>query len=644
MQSTDTSSDMPQVDDGEAVQVPRATGTFSHDNVYGNALTLLEEHPSVVEDDGREAIHLDVSCGAAPLATPLVEALGRTYVGTDSSPEAVADLRARGFEAHQLELVDREQTARGLREVIGDRRLASLSLVDVLQGMPPTQTVLAGIRDVALEHGATVVVSVPNITHTDVAFKLLTGRWDVTGTGVLSVGALQHFDAVAFDRTLRLAGLHPTASRDVSRERSDQHFPEDHSALQRGTSLHGLLLALREESRPGAQTTQFVRVCVPGPLADEPAFIETRDEERPFLSVVMRTQGTRLQCLVEAFTCLAGQTDTDFEVLVLGHRLTHEAQVGVESVLADLPEWLRQQTRLVRVEHGRRATPLNIGFTQARGHYIAILDDDDIPLGHWVETFRELALRHPGRVLRAVSARQDIVDTTVLDQRAVRSTGPIEDVYPSTFDFVEHLRQNYTPNTAIAFPRGVVHDMGLRFDESLTTTEDWDFIMRAAFVVGVSSAPRITTLYHWWTQGASSRTDHDNGEWDRNRQAILRKFDETPVLMPVGSTARIRAVLQERDEHRVRAEHEHAAAEGLAGQLARERERVTLLFEVQEILDSHSWRLSAPLRAPGRVLGRGREIKTSNYVGYSTEQLRRVIADLRSSRSWRTTSFLRRAD
>lgn len=642
MRPIDTSSDTVETGSVAPVEIPRAVGRFSHDNVYGNALTLLEAHRSAIVDDARDVIHLDLSCGDAPLAVPLTASLRRTYVGTDGSPDAVAALAARGFEGHHVDLVDREQIAADLRAVIGDRRVASISLIDVLQGMPPTQTVLAGVRDVALEHGAVVVVSVPNVTHADVGFKLAIGRWDVTPTGVLSASALQHYDASSFERALRLAGLHPTASRDVDRERSDQHFPEDHSALQRGTSLHGLLLALREEAGPGAQTTQFVRVCVPGPLTDEAQFVEPFDGVRPFLSIVMRTQGTRLQCLVEALTCLAGQSNTDFEVLVLGHRLTVEAQLGVERVIADLPTWMRERTRLVRVEHGRRAAPLNVGFTEARGHYIAILDDDDIPIGHWVETFASLAERHPGQMLRAVSARQDIVECTVLDRVGIRSTGSIEDIYPATFDFVDHLRQNFTPNTAIAFPRGIYHDMGIHFDESLTTTEDWDFIMRAASVVGVASAPTITSLYHWWVQGASSRTDHDNGEWDRNFQAILRKFDENPVLMPVGSTVRIRALLRERDEAVWSIGHEQGLARLSAEAFGRERERVAMLFEVQSILDSRSWRFSAPLRVPARLVGRGRRIKASTYAYASTEQLAEVVRNLRASRSWRATKPLRR--
>lgn len=641
MQPTDTSSDRVAANGTVAGARPAGAG-FSHDNVYGNALTLLEAHRSSVEGDDREVVHLDLACGDAPLAVPLTASLQRVYVGVDASPAAVEALRARGFEGHVMELEGREQIATALREVIGTRRVGSISLIDVLQGMPPTQSVLAGVRDVALEHGAVVVVSVPNVTHADVGFKLALGRWDVTSAGVLSAAALQHFDASSFERTLRLAGLHPTAARDVVRERSDQHFPEDHSALQRGTSLHGLLLSLREEAASGALTTQFVRVCVPGPLTDETRYVAPAETTRPFLTVVMRTQGTRLQCLVEALTCMAGQSCTDFEVLVLGHRLTYEAQLGVEQVLADLPTWMRERTRLVRVEHGRRAAPLNVGFSEANGHYIAILDDDDIPLGHWVETFADLAQKHPGQMLRAVSARQDIVETTVLDQVGIRSTGTIEDIYPATFDFVDHLRQNFTPNTAIAFPRGVYHDMGIHFDESLTTTEDWDFIMRAASVVGVASAPAITSLYHWWTQGASSRTDHDDGEWDRNFQAILRKFDESPVLMPAGSTARVRALLRERDEARWSIGHEQGIARWHQEALQRERERVALLLEVQSILDSRSWRFSAPLRFPARLVRRGRRVRASNYVHASTEQLAEVIANLRASRSWRATRFVRR--
>lgn len=635
MRSEDTREDDGRVDGSQRFEV---------DNVYGNALTLLYRNRTVpYETTGPDALHLDIACGPAALAAVVTSGLGRTYVGIDASADAVEALRARGYEGHVATLDDRETTATRLREIVGDRRVASISLLGVLHAMPPGQSVLAGIRDVAREQDAVVVVSTPNVTHADVGFKLAFGRWDVTNTGMLGSASLRHFDHREFDRELRRSGLYPFDRRDVVRERSDQHFPLDHPALLRGTSLHGLLLALRETADSFAQVSEFVWLCSPGPesvVATQPAGPE-HEAERPFLSVIMRTQGARLHCLTEALTCMAGQSNTDFEVLVMGHRLTPEAQAGVEGVIEDCPEWLRRKVRLVKVERGRRATPLNEGFAAARGHYIAILDDDDLPLGHWVETFAALGRQAPGRVLRTISARQDIEEAEVLGLPAVRSVGPVENIYPRVFDFVDHLRQNYTPNTAIAFPRGIFHDLGLRFDETLTTTEDWDFIMRAVSVVGVESHAEITCLYHWWVQGASSRTDHDPGEWDRNLQAILRKFDENPILIPAGGAARIREALAELDGLRWSLEHEKSRARGQEVG-ADVQARLDVLREIQDILDSRSWRITAPLRAASMAVGRGRRIRLTDYFTYSLAELRQVVTAMRSSTSWRITRPLRR--
>ncbi len=65
---------------------------------------------------------------------------------------------------------------------------------------------------------------------------------------------------------------------------------------------------------------------------------------------------------------------------------------------------------------------------------------------------------------------------------------------------------NYTPFMSIAFPRGAVHDLGLRFDETLDTTEDWDFIVRCAAALGVESIREPTCVYRWWVHTGSSRS------------------------------------------------------------------------------------------------------------------------------------------
>jgi hypothetical protein len=165
-----------------------------------------------------------------------------------------------------------------------------------------------------------------------------------------------------------------------------------------------------------------------------------------------------------------------------------------------------------------------------------------MPFGHWVETFRELDCETPGRLLRASTVRQEGHNVAIGGATGLRATSRLER-YPPSFDYFEHIGDNQTPPVSVAFPRGVFHDLGIRFDESLTTMEDWDYIMRVAAVVGVASNAEITSIYRFWYQDESSRTMHPEEEWQRNRIRIREKMDDALILFPAGTTARIRQLL-----------------------------------------------------------------------------------------------------
>ena len=279
---------------------------------------------------------------------------------------------------------------------------------------------------------------------------------------------------------------------------------------------------------------------------------------RPFLSVVTRTQGTRLQCLEEVLSCLAAQTNRDFELLVVCHRVTDEGRAGVRRVVSDQPSWLQERTRLIDVERPGRTAPLNDGFDAARGRYIAILDDDDTVLAHWVETFAALERAAPGPVLRAATLRQDAVPLPGSDDLVAVSIGNPFAAWASTFEFVDHLRVNHSPPLSLAFPRGAFHDLGVRFDESLAVTEDWDFLVRVAGLVGVRSSPEVTNIYRWWLGQASSRELHSSAEWDDARERVLARIDSTVLLLPPGGATRFREVADAaRDEARALATSQH---------------------------------------------------------------------------------------
>src|SRR5471032_1033194 len=53
----------------------------------------------------------------------------------------------------------------------------------------------------------------------------------------------------------------------------------------------------------------------------------------PFLSIITRTQGLRLDTLRDVFLCLSGQSCIDFEHLVMGHRLTPDADRAVQELI-----------------------------------------------------------------------------------------------------------------------------------------------------------------------------------------------------------------------------------------------------------------------------------------------------------------------
>lgn len=285
--------------------------------------------------------------------------------------------------------------------------------------------------------------------------------------------------------------------------------------------------------------------------------------DAPFLSIVTRTQGRRLRCLEDVLTTLAAQTDRDFELLVMCHRTTAEEQAAVEGVVASAPAWLREVVRVLPVERPGRSSPLNDGFTAARGRYVVAVDDDDVVLAHYVATFRAAAAEHEGRLLRAVAVRQDVVPVGEgADVRPVSVDDPYRE-WPLDFSLVDHFTDNYSQIMTVAFPRGAFHGLGLRFDETLDVNEDWDLVVRGAALLGVTSVREVTSVYRWWLHSASSREVHSVEEWDEARAQIHALVTGSVVLLQPEEVRRLAATLA-RSREQVEAAHEVAQATATA--------------------------------------------------------------------------------
>lgn len=258
--------------------------------------------------------------------------------------------------------------------------------------------------------------------------------------------------------------------------------------------------------------------------------------EQPFLSVITRTQGKRPDMLRETLLCLTAQSNTDFELLLMGHNLSQEQDSMVKEIIAEMPEWMRAKTRLVPVTGGTRTTPLNEGFRQAKGKYIVILDDDDVAFGDWVEEFYRLSQENDGKVLHTYTVMQE---WETVGQNIPRAIGAPSEIYCKDFNFFEELSINSCPPGALAFPAYAFKELGIHFDETMTTTEDWDYLMRCAFLTGVASSNKVTFLYRQWRNAESSATVHSRKEWDDNYARIVGNFVRTPIVMPIGSLSGI---------------------------------------------------------------------------------------------------------
>lgn len=233
----------------------------------------------------------------------------------------------------------------------------------------------------------------------------------------------------------------------------------------------------------------------------------------PLVSVIVPTHN-RPQMLKVAIESILEQTFQDFEIIVV-----NDAGEDVSSVIESFAS-----TKVTYLSHKTNkglAASRNTGIRNARGKYIAYLDDDDIFFPDHLNTLASFLENNDYKIAYTDAYR---IHQVITDKGYIETGRDI----PYSFDFDPDLllRQNYIPVLCFMHHKSSAEEVGL-FDEELKALEDWDLWIRMSRKFNFAHLRRVTCGFTWRTDGSSmtSNLGH-NPQWARSRSIIFEKYKE----------------------------------------------------------------------------------------------------------------------
>jgi len=166
-----------------------------------------------------------------------------------------------------------------------------------------------------------------------------------------------------------------------------------------------------------------------------------------------------LQSAVES---IQRQSAEDFEVIIVD-----------DGVMPDSMHEILRDPRFIYInkKNHRRgvAASRNLGISMARGRYLCFLDDDDLLKPDFLVWMKDACNQLPGRVMFGnFEMVEELLDGTTRREIS-RAANRVAD-----WDVKRILVSNFMPICSIVFPISA----GLpRFDETLPSHEDWDFLL-----------------------------------------------------------------------------------------------------------------------------------------------------------------------
>lgn len=293
-----------------------------------------------------------------------------------------------------------------------------------------------------------------------------------------------------------------------------------------------------------------------------------------------------------------------------------------------------------------RPLAANAGLDAASGDYLLFLDDDDWIAPNHISKLMAHVFKHPGKQVVYSKTRKTSADGKLLD-----------DIIAVPFDHTVLRRDNFIPIHAALFSAALVR-AGCRFDKNLDVYEDWDFWLQCAEHTDFKQATHVGAYYRMGGDSATMLDEHQQRyqpghpmadarakllhKWRRRWtgeqwNALLGLVDQTPQLESIHSDLEFaHRAISDRDGQVVTLSNQ---CEQLTDKLAELKDvyqqlqnnhqqlqnnhlELDLAHEaldrgVREVLNSFSWRVTAPYRWVARrtvTLLKSRKIAHSNQL------------------------------
>lgn len=504
---------------------------------------------------------VDLGAGAGTIGEPL-ERAGFSYVAVEKHAGALRLLQERNFRNHAADLADTAALGAILDTI---PEMKAFCLIDVLEHLHEPEPLLRFLSARARAHHAPyLLISVPNVAHRDVAFNLLRGQWNVTEHGLLDKTHVAYYTRQSLLALLNRCGWQIVTSNDFALDESDQYDPE--SILHADSLIGDALRYTAENFSPDNAINQFIWLLKPvSEVGDAGGPAERGAAEavkHPLVSVLIRTQGTRNELLMEALFAVFAQDCDDSEIVVCFHNPNDtDGQLlqGVNDVISAVPVELRRAIRVIVCTGTGRSAPLNQLVEDARGEYLSILDDDDLlfprhvsTIKKGVETYGIGPMFQTFAVQRMLDVREEkprspqfgFTATSVLAQNRRDVTYPytvqsIEMMWARPFDPLKQQYANAVHVSCFAIPKRLIEQTRLRFRNDFEYGEDWQFWMEASQILKVVTLPEITGVQNVRTNGTNTVGNTElQPEWISSHKKRFAVQEKHPLILD-GRVARL---------------------------------------------------------------------------------------------------------